>query len=209
MENTTRNDFLSLLDIARFGACVADVGGEIIYWNRGAEEITGISAADALGRRSHDVIRALASDMASSSPDPGEASSGEAPAVAEERAAGTMQLALVPVVLTDLADRNTLVAYLFDASSVSVASGSTGFAADALRAARRPSPDTAAGVSRLSPREEEILRHMAAGAQTEQIAEDLDISIHTVRNHIRGLRTKLGARTKLDAVVIAMREGLL
>ena len=206
MQNTTRNDFLSMLDVARFGACVADVGGEVIYWNRRAEEISGISAAEALGRRSHDLMRALASDMASSPPDPGEAPDGT-----ERPAAGTTQLALVPVVLTDLADRETLVAYLFDASSVSAAAGSTGFAADALRAALRSAPDAAAGagVSRLSPREEEILRHMAAGAQTEQIAEDLDISIHTVRNHIRGLRTKLGARTKLDAVVIAMREGLL
>ena len=42
-----------------------------------------------------------------------------------------------------------------------------------------------------------------------QPAADLQISIHTVRNHVRSLRSKLDAKTKLEAVVTAMRHGLV
>ena len=55
----------------------------------------------------------------------------------------------------------------------------------------------------------QILRLIAVGTDTDQIAADLQISFHTVRNHVRSLRNKLGAKTKLDAVLTAMRHGLI
>jgi DNA-binding CsgD family transcriptional regulator len=67
----------------------------------------------------------------------------------------------------------------------------------------------AAGVPTLSQRELEVLRLMSLGWETLQIASYLGISRHTVRNHIRNLRQKLGARTKLEAVVISIRLGIL
>ena len=206
MANSTRNDFFSLLEVARFGVCVANASGEIIYWNRRAEEITGISVLEALGKRSHDLIRALATYFASRLPDPREALDTTA-----GPAAVPTHFALVPVAFADLADCETLVAYLFDATFASATTGSIGSTASAFYAPHDAAADTTAGfrVGQLSPRETEVLRHLAAGVQTDHIAQLLDISVHTVRNHIRGLRTKLGARTKLDAVVIAMREGLL
>ena len=62
---------------------------------------------------------------------------------------------------------------------------------------------------KLSARETEILRLVAAGHSSDRIARDLDISIHTVRNHVRSFRRKLEAKTKLEAVVTAMRRGVL
>ena len=61
----------------------------------------------------------------------------------------------------------------------------------------------------LSPRELEVLHRMARGWETSRIAGELGISPHTVRNHIRNLRTKLKATTKLEAVVIGIRQGIL
>ena len=63
--------------------------------------------------------------------------------------------------------------------------------------------------AKLSPRELDILRRMADGVDTSQIADEMGISTHTVLNHIRNLRRKLGARTRLEAVVIGFRSGLL
>ena len=43
----------------------------------------------------------------------------------------------------------------------------------------------------------------------EEIGSGLFLSLHTVRNHVRNILTKLHARTKLEAVVIAARAGLV
>ena len=64
-------------------------------------------------------------------------------------------------------------------------------------------------VSKLSRRESEVLRLVALGRTTPEIARELAISSHTVLNHIRNLRRKLDAATKLEAVLTAMRLGQL
>ena len=61
----------------------------------------------------------------------------------------------------------------------------------------------------MSLREQEVLHLVAQGWETTRIAEELGISRHTVRNHVRNLRHKLNASTKLDAVVAAIRFGIL
>lgn len=74
--------------------------------------------------------------------------------------------------------------------------------ADHLAATTRTTAD-------LTPRELEVLRLMAGGASTTRIAEELVISTHTVRSHVRNLLGKLGAHSKLEGVAIAAREGLI
>ncbi len=61
----------------------------------------------------------------------------------------------------------------------------------------------------LSPRELEVLRLVALGRDVPGMAEELGISQHTVRNHIRHFRAKLNAPTRLDAVVAGLRLGIL
>ncbi len=61
----------------------------------------------------------------------------------------------------------------------------------------------------LSARELEVLRLLATGASTTEIVEQLVLSPHTVRNHVRNILTKLGAHSKLEAVAIAAREGIV
>jgi len=61
----------------------------------------------------------------------------------------------------------------------------------------------------LTPREREILGLIAHGETTAAVAQQLFISPATVRNHIQSVLTKLGAHSKLEAVTIALREGLV
>ncbi len=66
-----------------------------------------------------------------------------------------------------------------------------------------------ARATRLSRREREVLGLLADGAGTDTISELLYISRNTVRAHVQRVITKLGAHSKLEAVAVARRRGLL
>ena len=55
----------------------------------------------------------------------------------------------------------------------------------------------------LTPRQAEVLRMLAQGYSTAQIAEELHLSTETVRNHIRRLFQALGVHSRLEAVAVA------
>jgi DNA-binding NarL/FixJ family response regulator len=61
----------------------------------------------------------------------------------------------------------------------------------------------------LSPREVEVLRAVAAGFTNKAIALRLGISEHTVKFHLGGAMTKLGAASRAEAVATALRQGWL
>jgi DNA-binding NarL/FixJ family response regulator len=69
-----------------------------------------------------------------------------------------------------------------------------------------PPPDASAP-SVLTPREREVLAWMAAGLQNKEIAQKLDLSLATVRNHIHNTLEKLEVHSKLEAVSLAFRNG--
>jgi DNA-binding NarL/FixJ family response regulator len=64
-------------------------------------------------------------------------------------------------------------------------------------------------LERLTPREKEVLRLMADGIASRDIAEKLGISYTTVRTHIRSLGSKLGVHSKLEAIVKARELALI
>lgn len=61
----------------------------------------------------------------------------------------------------------------------------------------------------LSPREQEVLALLAKGMKNQEIASSLGISLYTVRNHIQGILIKMQAHSKMEAVAIAVRQGLV
>jgi DNA-binding NarL/FixJ family response regulator len=63
--------------------------------------------------------------------------------------------------------------------------------------------------SPLTPRQTEILALLAHGCSTGQVAQQLGLAIETVRNHIRAILRRLGVHSRLEAVLIAQREGLI
>ena len=66
-----------------------------------------------------------------------------------------------------------------------------------------------AQLERLTPREKEVLRLMAEGTSSREIASQLGISYTTVRTHIRSLGSKLGVHSKLEAIVKARELALV
>jgi DNA-binding NarL/FixJ family response regulator len=63
--------------------------------------------------------------------------------------------------------------------------------------------------SDLTPRELEVLKLLAEGLSNGAIAERLVISLHTVRNHVQSIIMKMQAHSKLEAVTVAVREGVI
>lgn len=68
---------------------------------------------------------------------------------------------------------------------------------------------TQATAPRLTPREMEVLEHVAKGMNNREIAKALYISENTVKNHIRNILDKLHLHSRMEAVVYAVRENLL
>jgi DNA-binding CsgD family transcriptional regulator len=75
--------------------------------------------------------------------------------------------------------------------------------------AERPRPPDDDRPVHLTPRQLDVLRHLAAGHSTERIAHALGISVDTVRNHVRGLLLGLDAHSRLEAVMRAHELGLV
>jgi DNA-binding NarL/FixJ family response regulator len=63
--------------------------------------------------------------------------------------------------------------------------------------------------SDLSKREREVLQLIAEGASNKVIAERLVISLNTARTHVQNVIAKLHVHSKLEAMVVAAREGLV
>ncbi len=61
----------------------------------------------------------------------------------------------------------------------------------------------------LTRREKEVLRHIADGLSTQEIADALHISFNTVESHKKNLRSKFDARNSAEMVRMAMEKGLL
>ncbi|MEO1352870.1 MAG: response regulator transcription factor [Cyanobacteria bacterium J06635_15] len=61
----------------------------------------------------------------------------------------------------------------------------------------------------LTPREIEVLNHLAAGLSNKAIAKTLEISEHTVKFHISAILSKLGVSSRTEAVAVGIRAGLV
>jgi DNA-binding NarL/FixJ family response regulator len=80
-----------------------------------------------------------------------------------------------------------------------------------------PGPSTSTGAAqrgtsqppRLTRRQLEVLLLMAEGKRSREIADELCISVHTVRTHIQGILRSLGAANRLEAVSKALHERII
>ncbi len=73
----------------------------------------------------------------------------------------------------------------------------------------RPPPLPSERAPQLTQRQKEVLCLLGEGASTRQIAEELSLSRETVRNYVRQVLRAFGAHSRLEAVAIARREGVL
>lgn len=61
----------------------------------------------------------------------------------------------------------------------------------------------------LTFREIEVLRFIARGLTNQEIADTMNVSVYTIKSHVRNLIDKLGAKNRWNAVAIAKERGLI
>ncbi len=87
---------------------------------------------------------------------------------------------------------------------------SSGVASRMMEEVRRiDTPDGPNETSLLSKREEEVLQLIADGCATNEVADSLFISAKTVKNHLASIYQKLDARDRTQAILQAMRMGIV
>jgi len=73
----------------------------------------------------------------------------------------------------------------------------------------QPPPAGSTALETLTPREQEVLRHIARGHSNAEIARLLYVSDETVKTHASRIFSKLGARDRTQAVILAYEHGLV
>ncbi|MFF1689964.1 MULTISPECIES: response regulator [unclassified Streptomyces] len=73
----------------------------------------------------------------------------------------------------------------------------------------RAEPAAPAWVARLTGRESEVLRHMAAGLTNAEIARRMEVGPATVKTHVAAVLAKTGARDRTQAVIAAYEGGFM
>ena len=222
----TTDNIFNLLSQAPFGVYAVSLDQTILFWNVAAEGILGYSSDEVMGRRCYEVMAGpppttFVARCTEGCPSLRFLQSGGLPrqsSISAVSASGELKyLSVTPVVVGVTDDEVSLILHLFteDTSVEESAEASDeprGVVASAADGGEQNEPvnvDAGASAPRITVRELEVLRLVSMGWDTPRIASELNISPHTVLNHIRHFRRKLNAPTKLDAVVTAIRLGML
>jgi DNA-binding NarL/FixJ family response regulator len=75
------------------------------------------------------------------------------------------------------------------------------------RVSRQIPPDLNGDIVSLTRREKEVLSYVAAGSTDKEIAEELTISLHTVKSHIRNILAKMHVENRRQAARLAKHKG--
>jgi PAS domain S-box-containing protein len=214
---------LDQLERTADGACAVDRHQRIIRWNRAAESLLGFRAADVLGKRCFETFCGTDEDGV-------QVCRHGCPLFEHARQDEVVPTVNVRVRTRDGEERWISLSTVPGANDESLAllhlfRDVTRFKtyqtvvellqAGIVRPATGPAPDGdddldgAGRGGRLTRREHEVLRHLAAGRSTNAIAEALFVSPSTVRNHVHNILEKLHVHSRLEAVMHAARHGLL
>lgn len=100
-----------------------------------------------------------------------------------------------------------LVTAIQNAAAGKSATGADTFAK--IAASMRVQDSRAARTIGVTPREEQVLRHVALGLSNDEIARSLEISVETVKEHVQGLLRKLGVIDRTQAAIWAVKSGVV
>ena len=188
------------LQDAPYGAYAIDLSQTIMFWNAEAKRILEYEADSIIGRKCYEVVQSLPADggdrpiCMENCPAIVAANHGRIPPVSHVRmlcASGQRkQVTVIPLITTDQDDRLILI-HMFHETSVD-----------------RSTANESASLP-LTPRELEVLSLLALGLRPTEVAEQLFVSVHTVRKHIRNASEKLHAHGAMTAVLAAQRQHLL
>lgn len=79
---------------------------------------------------------------------------------------------------------------------------------DLVMAPEEPKPEDCLATE-LSPRENEVLQLITKGFKTSDIADHLNVSIHTINSHRKNILKKLNLKSPAELIVFAMESGLV
>ena len=222
-----------LLDVLTSGdtaAFATDSRERVVFWNEGAAALLGPRADEAIGRHCYEVLggRDVFGNRFcyANCPLAAMSRSGEAPGAFELRLPAnggdlrTIHVTAVRLpgprpdlftmvhILHGVDERERLARALAHfAPEVTAPAPPSGAAGPEWKAAPDSRPPSADSPRRLTPREREILGWVASGLQNKEIAQKLDLSLATVRNHVHNTLEKLEVHSKLEAVSLAFRNG--
>ena len=206
-------------------AYAVDSDRQIVFWNAAATQLLGYSAGAVIGRRCSEVLSAHAFACCQpAGPGCGAASmsgrcDGSIPLQSLGTAACGQKVICVGAFVAYAPDGDLRVVHLLHevsnhqrldggepgASTI----GQHRVSGQAIAHGAGQVADMLSAGSSLTPREHQVLRLLATGLPTAEIAQTLSISSITARNHITSVIEKLGVRTRLQAVLLASRAGLV
>jgi len=209
-------DVYKLLEGTADAAFVVTLEREICSWNAAAERLFGYAAADVLNRSCYDILKGMCALGTGECSVHHCAIHGQAiPAFDLEvtkRSGQGIWISVSTIVFEDSRLHRRLIAHLahditgckeleqafsrmIDVSKqvVSVSDGGT-----------RLAP-----VASLSEKEQCILKLFAKAKNSGQVAKELGITLPTLRNHLHAINQKLRTHNRLEAVLHAMKRGLI
>lgn len=211
--SSLRPEVLDLLAEGDPPAFATDCRDRIVFWNHGASALLGRRSEEALGRRCYDVLcgrDVFGNRLCGASCPIASMARAEEPISGFEVRVPSARPQAVPALLhvTILrvpGPRRDLFTLVHVLSPVDEAAR----VARLLEGGAAARPAARAGGERppLTPRETEVLQHVAAGLQNKEIAERLGLSLATVRNHVHNTLEKLGVHSKLEMTSLAFRKG--
>lgn len=227
--STAASEYILAFDVMRLAeaAFSVDKHHRITAWNDAAERLFGCPSSGLIGLRCRDVMGALhlrscahcaAHDtLARTAGEPGAAVACTPPALAVTPEKGVVVSAFAARSLSGETRIVHLIQVLPDTAQGDASRANSADSMDDAREREEHPSDGKALASapvphmpiRLTQREHEILDMLAKGRDTSEIADTLSISRVTARNHIAHVIAKLGASTRLQAVIMATRVGLL
>lgn len=218
MVQSQASEILSRLSGKGEAVFARDAGERITFWSRKCEELLGLPARSVLGKHCHDVVG-------------GRDAFGNMHCLHNCRIAFQAHDKSDPVHEFPLSIRTKEGWKRFDVKTFTIPSyhpslstlvhvlrrgkedgpppGASGDGRDAALEPLRPIPAQEEQLAVLTSREREILKLLARGMTTADIATALFISPVTVRNHIAALLQRLSVHSKVAAVALAYRNHLI
>lgn len=204
-------------------AYAIDSVGLVVAWNAAAEALFGLSATDVVGRFCCDLMRGSDETGVVCGPECAvqQAVRRRQPVAnydIEVESAQGRQWVNTAVLQVDVAHatrpysihivRSVDVSKRFERLLEDVVVRATGMPAEAARQGISTAK-SAGHAAHLSKRQLEVLRLLATGASTKEIAAQLDLRVTTVNNHVGHILDKLDAHSRLEAVRRGQQIGLL
>lgn len=195
-------------------------GGRILTWNESAEALLGYAAGEVVGKRCFEIFEwldrcgnpvcsALCPDCR---PAGGDELVQTRDVIARSKSGKALWLSVSTLVPPPELRQEYRLVHLF--REVGLPPELERLVAERLRprdgAAVENTADAEriAALGRLTRREREVLRLLAAGSDTREIAEQLTLSPTTVRNHVQNILDKLEVHSRVEAVALFVRLGL-